>query len=205
MVVGDDQVEAEGAGRVRFFQRTDAAVHGDDHAHTFAFKSVQSVVVETVALVFAVGDVSLDGRAQNGEDLDEEGGRGDAVGVVVAVDGDALPGAHGALEALHGFWQASEQERVVALRHLPGEEQPGLFGGRKAAVEQQLGDDRRVIREGRASGFGQRRGDDPAFRGHADSGDRQMGFRKARSPRKCGLLVIRAHSRLASGPALVLH
>ncbi len=57
VVVGDDQVQADGAGVGRLDGRADAAVHADDQVNPFAAQRRQGVEVQAIPFVHAVGDV----------------------------------------------------------------------------------------------------------------------------------------------------
>ena len=102
VVIGDDQCETELAGCLCFGDAADAAVDGDDQVATPGGDCSQRFVVEPVAFVDAAGNVRVGFRAELFEAEQEDRAGGDAVGVVVAVDGDAPAGANGPVDQLGG-------------------------------------------------------------------------------------------------------
>ena len=74
-----------------------------------------------VALLEPAREVPVDVRAELTEDQDGEGGRADAVDVVVTVDADPLAASHSASDRLARSGHVPEQERIVAGR-LAGQE-----------------------------------------------------------------------------------
>jgi len=90
MVVADDHVQPS-VRRVRERRLVrGAAVGGHHHPGAGGAQPIERVDVEAVALATAVRDVEQGLRAQRAQAEDELRGAGDAVHVVVAVDGDGL-------------------------------------------------------------------------------------------------------------------
>ena len=115
VVVGDQELDAQFlcvAGRPL---RGCAAVHRDHGAHAVRGQRSERFVVEAVALLDAVRDV----EAKVGigpcclDRPPQDGGCSDAVGVVVAVDRDAMAGAHRGLQALGHGGGAGQRARCV--------------------------------------------------------------------------------------------
>ena len=90
VVVGDHDVHAELAGAGDLGPRVAAAVHGDQQLDPLAGEVLDRARRDAVPLREAVGQVPAHVRAQVPEDVDEQEGGGDAVGVVVAVHRDGL-------------------------------------------------------------------------------------------------------------------
>ena len=95
MVVGDDQLEPDAAGKSGFMDRGDAAVDADDELAAVAVDLTQGVGVDAVALFEPVGDVVADVRPGELEQVPEDGGGGDPVHIVIAVDDDVFCVAEG--------------------------------------------------------------------------------------------------------------
>ena len=122
--------------------------------------------VDAVALVDAVGHVSAHvGVGRGGlERVIEDARGGDAVDVVVAVDHDALPVAHGLHDALGGAGDAGQARRVVQIAQRRIEESAHLIGAVQSALQQHLTQQRRQPRRlGHRSGLRVGLGDAPAF------------------------------------------
>ena len=120
VVVGDDEVEAEGFGLVGGGEGADAGVDADDEADAGGCGVGEDSGLHAVAFADAVGDVVGDagGSVFGGYALDgglEEDGGGGAVDVVVAVDEDGLGGGYGLLDAGDGGAHAEHEERVVEV------------------------------------------------------------------------------------------
>ncbi len=118
VVVGDDGVDPGSLQPRDLLEVGDAAVHGDEQ---LAARGVlrHPLGVDAVAVLQPVGDEGLDVPAQLAQPQQQHGRAGDAVGVVVAVDEDALARADGALEALggggHGGDAARHERRVEVV------------------------------------------------------------------------------------------
>ena len=116
MVVGDDEVEAEGAGFVGGGEGADAGVDGDDEADAGVGGEAEYVGLHAVALADAVRDVvgdllGLVRFKRQADALDgglEQDGGGGAVDVVVAVDEDGFGGADRGKDAGYGFRHAKK-------------------------------------------------------------------------------------------------
>ena len=170
VVVGDDQIDAELFGDLRLIDGGDAAVDGDDEGRAVAVELFDGLAVEAVALVDAVGDVGLDafgGVAEGDECVPEDGGGGDAVDVVVAVDGELFTGLHGFRDPFCGVGDAGKGGGVDQVLELgPQELACGLnVVGAEAAVDQAAGGGRADFelpcQLGRGVGVGF--GDDPGL------------------------------------------
>src|SRR5438874_6731332 len=89
VMIGDNQVDAFFARDICGADRGDATVDGDDElCLPFVAEGSDRLRVQAVAFVDAVGDVVLDLTAEKLDRMPEDGGRGDAVDVIVAVDDD---------------------------------------------------------------------------------------------------------------------
>ena len=90
VVVGDDEVEAEGFGGFGGGEGADAGVDADDEADTFAGGDFEDLVAHAVAFAQAVRDVEADFAAAAFDGGFEQDDGGGAIYVVVAVDEDRL-------------------------------------------------------------------------------------------------------------------
>ena len=94
--------------------RADPAVDRYDEAGAGGGELVERLGGDAVPLREAVGQAPEHLGAHLGaQELGQQEGGGDAVGVVVAVDGDRLAAAQGAVDALAGVGHAVEQVRAM--------------------------------------------------------------------------------------------
>src|SRR5439155_6605863 len=77
-----------------------AAVHRDDQVLSRLREPVQRGIVEPVAFCEPGGDVEVDFAPQRLQPAEQNAGGGDAIGVVVAIDGNRLMRAEGPDDAL---------------------------------------------------------------------------------------------------------
>ena len=113
-MVGDDHVEADLARVGDLGVSADPAVDGDDQADAGRGELVERLGGDAVAVGEAVGQAPDHvGAHVDAQELAEQERGGDAVGVVVAVHGDRLAAAEGAIDALARLGHAVEQVRAV--------------------------------------------------------------------------------------------
>ncbi len=93
VVVCDDEIEAAGPGVGYLLHGTDAAVDGHGQGDAPVPKGLEGGGVQPIGLVKAIGDVGRDLATEGAQGQGQEGGGGDTVGVMVAIDGDGLAGA----------------------------------------------------------------------------------------------------------------
>src|SRR5579884_1268384 len=122
MMVGDDQINAPVLGDLGLLDGGDAAIDGDDELRAGIANLLQRLVVQPVPLVNAVRDVEVNVAAQHGDGVPEDGGGGDAVYVVVAIDDDPLLVAHRLGHPLGGFAQVRDRKRIVQALEAGAEE-----------------------------------------------------------------------------------
>ena len=103
VVIRHDQIDAALARDLRRLDRGDAAVDGDDQLGAVVAELRDRLGVEAVAFVDAVGDVEVGVAAEDADGVPEDGGGGDAVDVVVAVDDDLFAVADRPGDALGGL------------------------------------------------------------------------------------------------------
>ena len=101
VVIGDDEVDAEGGGKGGLLHAGDAAVHGDDERDALLGKRADRIAAEAVALLYAAGDVHEHRRPAGAEIIGQKAGGGDAVHVVIAEHGDGLAAGNRPLNPLH--------------------------------------------------------------------------------------------------------
>ena len=126
MVVGDDQVDAQLFGVGGLLHGGDAVVHRDDQGIALVRQLFQHVLVHAVAALGAQGQFAAHLRAQVGEILVQNGGGGDAVHVVVAVNDDGLAVLHGAVQPLHRLVHIPDGKRIGQGR-FPLQQRRGLL------------------------------------------------------------------------------
>ena len=113
VVVGDDHLEPARPRLGDLLDRGDPAVDGDDEPAALVGEPRERLGTHAVALVEAARQVPVDLGAELPEQQHGEGGGGDAVDVVVAVDADAAALGDGGADLLRGGLHVAEQERVV--------------------------------------------------------------------------------------------
>jgi hypothetical protein len=139
VVVRHDEIDAQVAGEERLVHRGHAAVDRDDHLRTVRRQVPQRRGVDAVALLVAVWDVRRDARAEPAESADEDGGTGDAIDVIVAVDDDALATRERTTQTLDSPLEVSHRRPRVGG---PGGEEVGHFRDRDATAREDLSHER---------------------------------------------------------------
>jgi len=125
VVVRHDDVQAEFAGPGHLRLPADAAVHRHEDAGTLAGQVLDGLAVQAVPFLDAVWHVDADVGIGQAEGLPEDGGRRDAVHVVVAVDDDRLAVAGGCHEPVGGLRQARQRLGRVKVRQVRFQERAG--------------------------------------------------------------------------------
>src|SRR5690349_14903763 len=100
VMIGDDQFESKTARRVGLRNTGNAAIDGNDQFRSLLSQDLKRFVVESVAFINSVRNVISDLAAEQAQALHEQAGAGDAVDIVVAIDGDALAGGNSAPDAV---------------------------------------------------------------------------------------------------------
>ena len=140
VVVGDHHVHAQLPGAVHLRHRGNAVVHGDNQGDALLVECLHGVEVHAVALPLPLGYVIHHVGAHGLQVGEQDGGGGDAVGVVVAIDGDSLKALNGAVDALHRLVHVLHQKGVGKL---PAGEQVADFPLlRKAPYLQEHGEEK---------------------------------------------------------------
>ena len=139
VVVGDDDVEPGRARGRDLLDGGDRAVDGDQQVGPAGGEPLDGRHRQAVAVVDPARQVPVDFGAERAQRADEHGGGGDAVDVVVAVDGDPRVALDVAEDPLRGGAQAPE--RVERVRVGAGEELARAGGRVQPAAHQHLGDD----------------------------------------------------------------
>ena len=145
VVVGDDEIHAEGFGFLSCGEGANAGVYADDQTNSCGGCLAEYSSLHSVAFAEAVRDVIGDegGGVFGGDSFDggfEEDGGGGAVDVVVAVDEDGFAGADGTLDADYGDVHAEHEHGVDEVVDCGGEEGLDGRGIRDAAGQKQFGD-----------------------------------------------------------------
>ncbi len=145
VVIGDDEFHAQPPGFVGFCDAGDAAIDGNHHTRAARRDLAQRVAVEAVALVESAGDVEVRAGAEQREHLHQDGGAGDAVHVVIAVDAYLASRLDRVEDAIDRLGHTGQRLRLVQSCQR-GIEKPAR-GVRclDATIEQELGHDRRGL------------------------------------------------------------
>ena len=114
VMVGDDQIDAELTRPARRLRRADAAVDRDDQLHAFGVQAIDRAGLQAVAVGQPFGNEMADVGAEQLERAPQNHRRGDAVDVVVAVDGDALAIGDRGQQPIDGAFEAGQLQRIVA-------------------------------------------------------------------------------------------
>ncbi len=88
VMIGDDQGQADLAGDLGFLYGGDAAVHGNHRVGPIPANLPQGLGVDAIPFLQAVGHVERDPAAGQGQQVPQDGRRGNSVDVVVSVDDD---------------------------------------------------------------------------------------------------------------------
>ena len=123
VVVGDDDVHAELAGARHLGARVDAAVDRDEQLDAAGGELLHGGRRDPVPFGEPVRQMPAHVGAELLEDAHQQERRGDAVGVVVAVDGDGLAALQRLVEATARVGHARHEVRVVDAGS-PGAERP---------------------------------------------------------------------------------
>jgi hypothetical protein len=153
VVVQHDDVDAALAQRGDGGDGVRAAVHGEEQGSGELREAMlDAVVAEAVTLVHAMREVVLDVPAERTEHFEQQGGRGDAVHVVIAENDEGFVAVAGLEQALDSGAHVGQEERVGQLLE-PGLEEAGDGGWfAQATIQQALGEQRRDIEGGRQLG-----------------------------------------------------
>ena len=116
----------------------DAAVHRD-HEPGLGRQLFEGLDLEAVTLGQPVGDVGEAIEAQLPEELVQHRGGGDAVGVVVAIDGHRLPLAHGPAQTGGGGFQVRQVEGGIEAVQGGVQKGQDIALGGEAPVQQDAG------------------------------------------------------------------
>ena len=141
MVVADDHVHAPAARIFDLVAGLDAAVQSDYELEVPLGRPVDALERDSVALVVTVGDVEVHPVGETADEGVDQGDRGGAVDVVVAVDQNLLAACYRAVEPFHRGVHVFHQEGVVQPVETRAEEGAGLLEGLHPAFYKQLGED----------------------------------------------------------------
>ncbi len=113
MVICNDQLNTAFAHHFRGLDGGDAAVNGDDELRTVIADLGDRFAVQAVPFFDAVRDVIFDNAAELADGVPEDGGGGDAVDVVIAVDDDFFVVANRFGDSLGGEGEIGDQGGIV--------------------------------------------------------------------------------------------
>ena len=129
VVIGDHHIDTQSLGVGYLGRSGDAAVHRDDELHALLAQPVHCAAVQAVTLSGAVGNIAYNMSASLPQKFCEQTGGGDAIHIIVAVDGDGVPPFHGLGDADGGPVHIPHEKRVVEQLWAVGKKLPRLFRG----------------------------------------------------------------------------
>ena len=145
MMVRDDERHAQLPAELGLLQRRDAAVHRDDEPHTLRTELADGPGVQAVALLEPPGDVDDAVRTHAAQKIRQQAGGRDAVHVIIAEHGDALPELQRLPHRLHGAVHLP-QEKGVKQRRVRAQQLLRLLRSPAAAPGQHARRQRRIAR-----------------------------------------------------------
>jgi len=141
VMVENDDVDTASAKFGDCLDCSRAAIHCDEERGGNLVKTIPDAVLsEAVALVESMWEVWASVPAELCEDLDEQCGRGDAVNVVVAEDGDVLVALACLEEPVHSSTHVWNKKRVGEVFEARFEEAVDAVGIGETAIEEALGE-----------------------------------------------------------------
>ena len=145
MMVRDDERHAQLPAELGLLQRRDAAVHRDDEPHALRMELADGPGVQAVALLEPPGDVDDAVRTYAAQKIRQQAGGRDAVHVIIAEHGDALPELQRLPHRLHGAVHLP-QEKGVKQRRVRAQQLLRLLRSPAAAPGQHARRQRRIAR-----------------------------------------------------------
>ena len=141
-MIGDDHFEPDLAGTPGRIAGSDAAVDRDQQSTAFFVNLLECRSIEAVTFFEAVGDVEINVGVGEAQDMPQNGARGDAIDIVIAVNNDLLAVANCAGDALRRRFGTGQRVRFVQIGELGLQKRPGLRDVGDIAIVQELGDQR---------------------------------------------------------------
>ena len=83
MVVSNENINPERGGKIRLFQGSDSAVHRNDEGNAFFFQFFNSLVIQAVSFITAVGNISFTGDTFRRKIVCKQAGGSNAVNIIV--------------------------------------------------------------------------------------------------------------------------
>jgi len=102
MVVGDDQVKSHAPGSFGGGKCADAGVDADYQPHSFGGGAFDDVILHSIAVAYAMGDVKVGGSAENLDGALEDDDGGGSVNVVIPIYKDGFGPADRMLQRIAG-------------------------------------------------------------------------------------------------------
>jgi hypothetical protein len=143
VVVCDNDVQASLLGMFHLGDIADAAVNGDHQGSALFPQVFQRVQVKPIAVLETVCEIRDDFPAEMGKALNESSGAADAIGIIIAVDGNDLTGEQGTIDPGYRLVHIGEEEGVTLKTIFYVEEGFGLLGLCDGTVIEELGHQRR--------------------------------------------------------------
>ncbi len=143
VMVGDDQIDAEFAGATCGVGAANTAVDRDDQRDAVGVQPIDGRRLQAVSVLDPFGEEVHDVGAEQLERPAKDHRGGDAVHVVVAVDGDPLPPADRRENAIDRHPHVGERHRIVKMIDRRVEEAVRQLRIAQAALDQQARDHRR--------------------------------------------------------------
>ena len=122
VVVGDDDVQPQALGVLSLLDGGDAAVYSDDDRRALFSQPLHRPLVQAVALLQTIGDIGQNFATLAAEEIGKQTGGGNAVHIIIPIDGDGLALLQSGLQPFDGLVHVGHLHRVMKL--LPLIEQP---------------------------------------------------------------------------------
>jgi hypothetical protein len=139
MMVGDDEIDAALAAAESFVDGAYPAIDGDEERGAAIDGGLDAVRGEPIPLGEPLGDEGEAVKANGAEEGDQEGDRGDAIDVVIAMNADPLPLGKSEAEPVDRVLHAGEKLRIVKRGKRRVEVSRCRLGLDDAAVDEEPG------------------------------------------------------------------
>ena len=84
MVISNKNINPERGGKIRLFQGSDSAVHRNDEGNAFFFQFFNSLVIQAVTFITAVGNISFTGDTFRRKIVYQQACGSNAVDIIVS-------------------------------------------------------------------------------------------------------------------------
>jgi hypothetical protein len=141
-MIQNDDIDAAGAKPSDGFNGGGAAIDRQDEGDGMLVEAILDPFgAESVPLVHAMGKEMGDLPTQTFQELDQEGGGGDAVDVVISVNDEGFSLGSGPKQAIHGDPHVGEQERVRKILEAGIEKAGNGLRGGEVPIDEALSEE----------------------------------------------------------------